>query len=66
MLKRSLNVHVQNPVRKLRGWPMWAIKMSGAAFAAAILAVSAYGMTQADPGIVKSGFSTVDTVKVSN
>jgi len=43
---------------------MWAIKLGGAALAAAVLAVCIYGMTQADPGIVTSSFGTVDTVKV--
>ena len=55
----------QDPGAKLRGLPMWSIKMSGAVFAAAVLAMSAYGMTQADPGIVKNGLRTVDTVKVN-
>lgn len=45
---------------------MWVIKLSGAALAAAVLAVSAYGMTEANPDIIKHAFLTVDTVKVSD
>ena len=44
---------------------MSVLKLSAGAFAAVVLAVSAYGMTQVNPNIVKQGFHTIDTVKAS-
>ncbi len=54
----------QDPVRKLRGWPMWTVKACGAAFAAGVLAACAWGMTRADPGVVGGAFDVVDDLKV--
>ena len=62
--KRRSGEATQDPVGKLRGGGMVAVKVAVALLVAAVVAVCIWGMTTTDPGIVRGASTVVDHVKV--